>query len=290
MILRRATLTIIAALLVLTACSADQATNAGTEIINDTSSNSPNESDIVKPAIPSESAAPTSNNFRDMLSADKITTADLCKNYETAILNFQRRASKRLNSAEGKYKDAWAAASYRSSHPWVKENLTTIFTDQISETAVGTLNELTNGQAGLIDDLKDYVTASIAACGMEKKFAATKSAVAKSVSLGSTIRTKANSKPWYPRGYSKFGEVAWKWTDESCGNNYGYCWTARVVSELGCFDGVYAEVNISQGGTIVGWSNDTVGSLPPGKVAKLQFTEYGGSGTKSATITELNCR
>lgn len=95
---------------------------------------------------------------------------------------------------------------------------------------------------------------------------------------------------WYPKGYREYTDgLAWKWTDESCGYSSGYCWTLRVKTRNGCADGIYAEANIEQKGVVIGYTNDTLGSLRPGATAKLEFTHFGGSGTLSASLTQLTC-
>jgi hypothetical protein len=63
----------------------------------------------------------------------------------------------------------------------------------------------------------------------------------------------------------------------------------RVISQEGCFGGLYAEVNILQNDAVVGYSNDLLGSLPAMTEGRLEFQDFGGSGTKSASLSEINC-
>lgn len=108
--------------------------------------------------------------------------------------------------------------------------------------------------------------------------------------LRSEYRTE---QPWYPRGFQIVDElsgVAMRWIDGGCTAYLGYCWSADVVSETGCPNSLYAEVKILSGGTNVGWTNDTAGSLSAGEVARLEFTHYSsGSGSLSARLADISC-
>ncbi|CAB4969351.1 MAG: hypothetical protein F2840_15945 [Actinobacteria bacterium] len=84
--------------------------------------------------------------------------------------------------------------------------------------------------------------------------------------------------------------IAYKWAkNPDC--DYFSCFGMTIRAEsVSCSDGVYAEVNLLDAdGTVVGYSNDTVGSLSQGQKAKLIFnvTE---KGVKSAQLNGFTCR
>lgn len=96
---------------------------------------------------------------------------------------------------------------------------------------------------------------------------------------------------WYPNGFSVYDDnVAYKWIlGNRCGYSSGRCWGIRVVSREGCPNGLYAEVNIVNGSTVVDYTNDSLGSLLPGYVAKLDFFTFRENPTLDAELTKLEC-
>ncbi len=81
--------------------------------------------------------------------------------------------------------------------------------------------------------------------------------------------------------------MAWVWVDNpSC--DYFTCWQIRVLSRDGCPDGVYAELNILSGDTVIGYTNDSLGYLGPGETALLTLTDTNENST-SGRLTDLTC-
>lgn len=104
---------------------------------------------------------------------------------------------------------------------------------------------------------------------------------------------RADSVPWFPEGYDEIlSGVAVKWVTSSSSNDCYRCtyWTADMISKNGCPAGVYAEIDILDASKrVVGWTNDTLQSLRPGEVGRLQFETYTSS-AEYARFSELNCR
>ena len=70
-------------------------------------------------------------------------------------------------------------------------------------------------------------------------------------------------------------DLSYKWIPNNrCGYSSGRCWGIRVMSKNGCPNGLYAEVNIVNGNEVVDYANDSLGSLSPGYVAKLDFFTF----------------
>lgn len=285
---------IVAALLFVSACSSDSSSSAPPES-TDTPSASPNES--VNPSeepealTPEPDPTPEVTTYADVVSGP-ITTAEICNSYSELVDRYTSVVAKRDKSLKGKGTDPYKAAKFVGNNAWVNEDLSVGFNKDWEAAATDALNTVSNGQAGTVESLGDYLTASLEACGFDTNYSTLASKISSIDRKQSSVVAAAEKKPWHPKGYNEWfgGDIAWKWTDESCGTRYGYCWTIRVVSKSGCYGGVYAQVNISQNDVIIGWTNDRLGSLPPGKVGKMAFTRYGGRGIKSASLTELNCR
>jgi hypothetical protein len=96
---------------------------------------------------------------------------------------------------------------------------------------------------------------------------------------------------WPPRGYTHIGDnVAFAWIrNNGCGYGTGECWGIHVVTRDGCPNGLYAEANIVNGSEVVDYTNDTLGSLSPGQVAKLDFHTFRENPSLDAELTKLDC-
>jgi hypothetical protein len=222
-----------------------------------------------------------------------VTNAALCAAYDAALHKATAEASRRIADAKGRYRDAWAAASYRRTHPWVKTPLAEPFHQWLHNTAVRGLNVLSDGQAGVIDDLDAYLADSLSACGLEEREDQVATNVAGADRLGEKIRTLANTKPWYPRGFHEYGsDLAIRWLDHAGADCYSRCWywTLEVVSNEGCPAGLYGEISIEKGGVAVDWTNDSLSSLRPFQRGRLQFVTYSDSAYgASGSLSELSC-
>ncbi|CAN2189331.1 Domain of unknown function DUF2510 [Candidatus Nanopelagicaceae bacterium] len=102
-----------------------------------------------------------------------------------------------------------------------------------------------------------------------------------------------NDVTWVPSGYKAWNEdksIAWKWGRNS-GNKCGGCsyWIADVISKYGCLNGLYGELNITKYGTVIAYTNDSLGYLSPLQAGQLIFETY-EEGNIQGTLTELNCR
>lgn len=97
-----------------------------------------------------------------------------------------------------------------------------------------------------------------------------------------------------PSGYKdQQNGVAYKWLEKSSSEytcDYGKCSNLKVFSYRGCPSSVYGKVNFeNSAGTVVGWTNDTLGSLPRGSYGILKFTYMGSSDATKVRLTELSC-
>ena len=111
--------------------------------------------------------------------------------------------------------------------------------------------------------------------------------------LLSQLKGKAAQVPWYPEGYNAWAgddTLAWKWyRGASCSISMGSCWHIKVITQTGCPSGLYAEINIMDGGgTVIDYSNDLLGGTRPDDTVMLEFTTFQDY-AETGRLTELNC-
>ena len=97
---------------------------------------------------------------------------------------------------------------------------------------------------------------------------------------------------WAPAGYSQWDDyLAYKWVTEDHTSDCSDCsyWFIEVVSHYGCPGGVYAEINMLDGDSVVDWSNDTVPSLGSSNSALLEFVHYPYESQLQGQLTDLTC-
>lgn len=102
--------------------------------------------------------------------------------------------------------------------------------------------------------------------------------------------------PDIPAGYKDTGRgLAVKWIkketepDEYSCKHYSACTNLKVFAYTDCPSSVYGKVNLkNSSGTVVDWTNDSLGSLKKGQYGILVFGTSGSGFTHS--ISELNCR
>jgi len=111
-------------------------------------------------------------------------------------------------------------------------------------------------------------------------------------------RGKSAAAAWTPpQGFTldptdPWKQVAYQWetpTRAECRRGRS-CFALNVVAENGCPRGLYAEIKLLNAvGANIGWTNDTAQGVEPNERVRLVF-RTSEPGTKSAQITEINCR
>lgn len=87
----------------------------------------------------------------------------------------------------------------------------------------------------------------------------------------------------------KVDGVAWKWADNPDCDYFGCFGMTVRADDQPCPNGLYVEINLLDGkGNVIGYSNDTVGSLSLGQKAKLIF-DVTDNDVKSAELTDISC-
>jgi len=202
---------------------------------------------------------------------------------------------KSLNKVDG---DAYAAYSYVSGHDWVATPNSQL--DAWSGDWLALVSDLYDqvgsaaSDSAKIEVSKDSLILEFEAkvktdCGVETTYDKTFTTLTDVSDKATTVSALADTRPWYPKGYKEWEDgLAWKWADA-----YDDCyscsyWHIKVVSRDGCSGGVYAEINIERGGTVVDWTNDTVSYLDSGSAALLTFETW-QEGSLQGTLTTLTC-
>jgi len=264
---------------------ADSAVTEVAEVIEEASESEPVEPELT-PNEPTEAGSVEKDAFELFLASDRVAPKATCERYADVFAKYESLIEKRKKAIGNKTEDPRKAAKFISTNGWTNQRVALDLKNDLDVAAQTSLSEIENGQFAS-QPVSRYLLFSLPVC--ERDLDALERKARQLDSQTEILRQGAAFAPWYPKGYSLFGDTAWKWTNESCGYSSGYCWTMRVISQTGCPNGLYAEVNILQGETIVGFTNDSLGFLPPDKTAKLEFVQFGGSGTKSASLTKINC-
>ena len=99
---------------------------------------------------------------------------------------------------------------------------------------------------------------------------------------------------WAPKSYTQFDEsIAYKYTTNKGSSPCQNCnfVKMRIIANVGCPDGVYAELNFkNSSGTVLDWTNDSIPYLGPGEKAILTFENYPfDSNITQGQLTTLRC-
>jgi hypothetical protein len=220
-----------------------------------------------------------------------------CSGLEQTIAANEGNAVEWLRASAGATTDSYAAADYLASGPafTVGRDYAANFTTAIFRLTLHGLKGV--AKPGITYPmLRQFTKDALSACGQGARYASTRASLVELSARGNEISTLADSKPWYPAGYfesAQNADIAWQWTHAACGTDLegSYCWQIRIVTNTECSD-TYGELSISQGDTVLDYTNDTLGALSPGQTGLLNFEWYesnGTSGTLTGHVTKLDC-
>ena len=241
----------------------------------------------------------TFDEFTAATSFTQITKAQ-CKPLiatakNTKAVALAKKRLKSLNKADG---NAWAAYDYVGGHDWVNtpddalDTWSSEWSSQISALydTIGASAADTEKIAVSKDSLySEFETKVKDDCGLETSYSNTETTLTTVSTKAAEVKALADTRPWYPKGYKEWEDgLAWKWVDA-----YDDCyscsyWHIKVVTRDGCAGGIYAEINIERGGSVVDWTNDTVPYLDAGYSALLAFETY-TEGSLTGSLTTLTC-
>jgi hypothetical protein len=97
--------------------------------------------------------------------------------------------------------------------------------------------------------------------------------------------------PWYPRGFSEIPEYpgfAYKNSGGYCSYTFGSCAKFKIISNSSCASNLYIQANLSAGGSVIDWGNDSV-SVGAYQVADIEIY-FSSERSGTYEITTINCR
>lgn len=289
---------LVSATLIVSACSAvtstEEAPSPASETMAESEEADGGVADSEATGDPTPSPPPAEPGYVDIV-VGSLTTAEICGNFEGLIADLSAVVAKREKSLTDKADDPYVAAKFVNRNAWVYEDLSVKFNEDWEALAVTSLNAVSDGQAGTVDDVDDYLAAALDACGLAQAYSSLESDVQGVDVEQASVVSAADDKPWYPKGYFEWdSNVAWRYATNQGGDPCGYsrCTYGRVqvITQNGCPDGLYAEMNFeNSAGVVDDWSNDSVPFLGPGDKALLTFRSYTSLGEGTIQLVELNC-
>lgn len=98
--------------------------------------------------------------------------------------------------------------------------------------------------------------------------------------------------PWPPDGYtilSKDGNVVYQpITNPKCAYSTGQCYAIYAIARAGCPRSLYVEASLlDQTGTVIGFTNDSIGAVRPNERALLTFDFF--KAASSIRMSKVSC-
>jgi ribosomal protein L40E len=276
--------------------SEDSKTDTTATVVDESDTESNVKDSDTEPGVedvdPAPTTPPAAVTYEDIIVGDT-TTSEICGTYSELIEKNDGVISRRTKFLDKDW-NPYKAASYVNKNDWVNDEPVAKFESQWEKVATTALNSVSGGQADQVKSIEGYLDASLKECKLQEQHQDQNESMSRINRNQSRVAALAASKPWYPKGFKEWfldDNIAYKYNGKnSCDNRSGYCWGYTVISQFGCPSGIYVEGNVEQNGTIVGYSNDRLGSLPSDTKARMQLNYYGGSGTKQMRLIEMNCR
>ena len=115
-------------------------------------------------------------------------------------------------------------------------------------------------------------------------------------SVNSSSQTTTQTSPWYDSDLVQWSDdsslayTSFEVSSSQCG--YGGCLGIIVQTQNGCTNTMYAEIELLDSSDInVGYSNDLIGRVSPGKKAKLIFhlSDSEIMSAKNWNVTKISC-
>lgn len=113
--------------------------------------------------------------------------------------------------------------------------------------------------------------------------------------IGRLGKASAPAAAWWPAGFSSLSSdpaVAGRWmttSEMTCRFSTGGCWGMFVVARDGCANSLYVEVSLMDDNrTVVGSTNDGVGTVAPMQQARLEFDTFDRAATR-AKFAKVSC-
>jgi hypothetical protein len=197
-------------------------------------------------AEPTPAPAPTPTRYGQLFvkgMTPQKAALPICRRYERVLAIAAGLARSYLRDSSHAVKDSYAADAYGGSYQGI--SIRTL-EGRIYTVALGRLKKVTRTKLTR-QTTEKFVEDSRYVCRLSRRVAKTEDVLRLASDRETTVREMAANSAWYPKGWFEWGDgsVAFKWTDGVC-DTYGdsVCWTMRVISQNGCPDGLYVEINI----------------------------------------------
>lgn len=219
----------------------------------------------------------------------------ICGSYQTTIDAWSAKSDSLTASLPSADADAYTASDFVATHTWVTQNEQASYQRALSDISRPRLAAVTRGAAQRQDFVDAFTADALSVCHLGATNQLVSRKLAALDSRASAVAALASNVPWYPRGYYPTptdSTVAWHWvTSPNCGLSGGgdVCWGIDVIAQNGCSNGLYAEINIVSAGTVVNFSNATLGSLGANQPASLTFDAFNVPSNAQGQLTKINC-
>jgi hypothetical protein len=236
-------------------------------------------------------ASPRGADFLSLVTNGKVTTAAICSSYEEVMKEYADKATKRIKDSSSATDDPFAAADYVEKNEWTSADASAEFSAAMEVSATKALNVVSDGQAGKVASIAPYLAASIESCGLTQQLAEVTAQQSEVTSVSEELRTQAEAKPWYPRGYEEWVDgVAFRFNRQATNSSDLWGWAYDAISKDGCPGGLYVEANFINGDTVVDYGNDLIRSLKPMQKALVQLrVGLSSHGVDTFQVTEVTC-
>ena len=227
-------------------------------------------------------------------STDSVTVlASACDATVKAVAKFKKTVDERLKATDVD-SDAYTAAEFVDEYDWESVDHDGALRGEIRSVTDPLLTEAVKPEVAGEEQFSGFLDDVVEGCGIDAEYTALIAASQGLDNKLSTLRTRAQNLPWYPKDFGTwYGDstLAWRWAEKGEFNcSYGdRCQAIFVASKSGCPSGLYAKINIlDSSGVVVDYSNDLLSGIRAGEVAKMQF-EFFTRGAGSTRLEELNC-
>lgn len=215
----------------------------------------------------------------------------ICNDLDLMMKKQSKIIKDRLGVTEKPSKDAFDSADYLKTIDWPdfkhREN---IIIEQLAISDPALINASSIAPNAI--QLKEFLGDTLVSCSLDQDSLSVLAAAFTLDDRLSTMRTKAENLPWYPKGYFSYsGDIAWRWLEGkeyrcSYGDN---CWGISIIAKKGCPTTLYAKITIlDRNGVNIGYTNDLTSGLSSGQEARLVFEDF-TPGAAKASLSEISC-
>lgn len=224
-----------------------------------------------------------------------------CENLTAAVNSDSYDHEMQVGEDLDRITDAREAAALRNEVDYPDADVAAAYSAAVMEASYEGLTQLFEGSER--DDIakadqkakwkEEWSSFVLDECGVSERFEEIENIFEESLAAKERFILLAESAPWYPENFDGYGDnLAYRWSTFEGGWPCNSCsfWKMTVMTKDGCPGGIYAELNILKGGTVVGWTNDRIASLRASQTAVMEFVEYPYRSGSTGQLTEMTCR